>query len=179
MNLSNDQEVDDAELVARAQDGERNAFEELVRRHQAAIYRVCFRIMYDAEDAADATQDAFLRAFNKLDTFHNRSTFRTWITRVAVNVCLNTRSHQRDGVPWEDLVGGTTPSAEDVVLRAEAVQRLHKALQALPFNHRVAVVLHDLEDQSYRDVAAVLHAQEGTVRAWAYRGREQLKDLLI
>jgi DNA-directed RNA polymerase specialized sigma24 family protein len=76
------------------------------------------------------------------------------------------------------MLDGATPSAEDVVLRAEALQHLDAALHALPFHHRIAVVLHDEEGHSYRTVGAVLQAQEGKVRAWAYRGRVQLRDLL-
>ena len=169
---------EDARLVTLAQNGERRAFSELVQRHHAGIYRVCLGILHDAEDAADATQDAFIRAFDKLDTFHHHSRFKTWMTRVAVNVSLNTRGQQRDGVPWDDVVNGVTPSAEDTVLRAEVLGQLHAALHTLPFHYRVAVVLHDVEGHSYRNVAAMLDAQEGTVRAWAYRGRVQLKDLL-
>ncbi|MBA3944574.1 MAG: sigma-70 family RNA polymerase sigma factor [Herpetosiphonaceae bacterium] len=165
-------------MVAQAQDGDRKAFSELVRRHQTAIYRVCFRILCDAEDAADATQEAFMRAYDKLSTFHNQSAFRTWMTRVAVNVSLNARSHQRDGVPLDDMLVAADPSVEDTVVRAEAVQQLHGALQGLPFNHRVAVILRDLEGLSYREVAQALGVPEGTAKGWAHRGRAQLKELL-
>ncbi len=89
-----------------------------------------------------------------------------------------TREQQQESVPWDDMLDGATPSAEDVVLRAEALQHLDAALHALPFHHRIAVVLHDEEGHSYRTVGAVLQAQEGKVRAWAYRGRVQLRDLL-
>jgi RNA polymerase sigma-70 factor (ECF subfamily) len=150
----------------------------LVRRHQAAIYRVCFRILFDAEDAADATQEAFIRAYDKLSTFHNRSAFKTWMTRVAVNVSLNARSQQRDGIPLDDLELVSPASTESIVMRAEAVAQLHHALQALPANHRVAVVLRDLEGYSYAEVASALDVPEGTAKGWAHRGRERLKELL-
>lgn len=139
---------------------------------------MCFRILFDAEDAADATQEAFLRAYDKLSSFHNRSAFKTWMVRVAVNVSLNARSQQRDGIPLDDLGLPTTPSAEAVVMRAEAVAQLHRALQALRFDHRVAVILRDLEGYSYADVAAALEVPEGTAKGWVHRGRERLKELL-
>lgn len=176
--LSNLHELDDQQLVAQAQRGDRPAFSELVRRHHAAIYRVCFRILLDAEDAADATQEAFLRAYNKLGTFHNRSAFKTWMVRVAVNVSLNARSQQRDGIPLGDLQLASGPSVESLVVRSEAVAELYRALQALPFNHRVAVILRDLEGYSYADVAAALDVPEGTAKGWAHRGRQRLKELL-
>ncbi len=107
MNLAKIHEWDDAGLVALAQGGERRALSELVHRHHAPIYRVCFGILQDTNDAADATQDAFIRAFNKLDTVHHHSHFKTWMTCVAVNVSLNIREQQRPGVPWDDMVDGT------------------------------------------------------------------------
>ena len=171
-------EADDQGLVAQAQDGDRKAFAELVRRHQAAIYRVCFRILFDEEDAADATQETFLRAYNKLSTFDRRSAFKTWLVRVAVNVSLNARGQQPDRLPLDDLSLPPSPSAESIVMRTEAVGQLYRALQALPFNHRVAVILRDLEGLSYRHVADMLEVPEGTAKGWAHRGRERLKELL-
>ena len=176
--MSNEQALDDQQLVAQAQRGARTAFSELVRRHHAAIYRVCFRILFDAEDAADATQETFMRAFDKLSTFHSRSTFKTWLVRVAVNVSLNARSQQRDGMPLDELRLPATPSAEAVVLQAETVAQLYRALQALPYKHRVAVILRDLEGYSYADVATVLDVPEGTAKGWVHRGRKRLKELL-
>ena len=176
--MSNLQELDDQQLVAQAQRGDRQAFSELVRRHHAAIYRVCFRILFDAEDAADATQEAFLRAYSKLRTFHNRSAFKTWMVRVAVNVSLNARSEQRDGIPLDDLQLASGSSVESLVVRTEAVAELYRALQALPLNHRMAVILRDLEGYSYAGVAAALDVPEGTAKGWAHRGRQRLKELL-
>jgi RNA polymerase sigma-70 factor (ECF subfamily) len=89
---SNIKELDDDVLVERTRDGDRRAFSELVRRHQAVVYRSCYRILGNREDAKDASQEAFVRAYRKLDTFRGRSAFRTWIVRVAMNVSLNERS---------------------------------------------------------------------------------------
>ena len=86
--LSNIKELDDGVLVERTRDGDRRAFSELVRRHQAVVFRACYRILGDREDAKDASQEAFVRAYGKLDTFGGRSAFRTWILRVAMNVSL-------------------------------------------------------------------------------------------
>ena len=100
------------------------------------------------------------------------------MVRVAVNVSLNARSQQRNGVPLEDIQLAPAPSAENLVMRALEVQRLHQCLQLLPFNHRVAVILRDLEGFSYRDVAGTLNVPEGTAKGWVHRGRERLKELL-
>ncbi len=178
VEASPETEPDDQRLVADAQAGDRGAFSELVRRHQAAIYRVCFRILYDAEDAADATQDAFVRAYKNLSSFRQQSSFKTWLMRIAVNVSLNARSHQRDGVLLDDIMADPAPGVEDIIMQAEAVEQLHRCLQRLPFNHRVAVVLRDLEGFSYREVAIALAVPEGTAKSWAHRGRALLKELL-
>jgi RNA polymerase sigma-70 factor (ECF subfamily) len=171
-------EYDDAALVARAQAGERGAFSMLVRRHQAAVYRVCYRVLGEPEDAADATQEAFIRAYRKLDTFAGRSAFRTWLLRLAINVSLNERGRRKHEVVLEEAYAAPLPGPEEEVLRLEAVAHVHQALQALTPQHRAAVVLRDLEGLSYGEAALVLGVPEGTVKGWAYRGRERLKDLL-
>lgn len=172
------QTTEDARLVALARDGDRRAFGELVARHQAAVYRVCFRVLWHAEDAADTTQETFIRAYNKLDTFQHRSSFKTWLTRIAVNLAINARSRQADLSTWDGHLPGAAPSAEELVVRAETLQQVHLALQQLPVNHRVAVVLRDLEGYSYAEVADALEVPEGTAKGWAYRGRQKLKELL-
>jgi RNA polymerase sigma-70 factor, ECF subfamily len=169
---------DDRQLAFDAQHGDRRAFSELVTRHQSTIYRVCFRILFDAEDAADATQEAFIRAFRSIDTFNHQSAFKTWMVRIAVNVSLNVKSRQRDGIPLEDMHLEAAPSAESVVMRAQEIERLYRTLQLLPPNHRASVVLRDLEGFSYQEIALTLDVPEGTAKGWVHRGRERLKDLL-
>lgn len=176
-DLSNRVGADDAALVARAIAGEREAFSALVGRHHATVFRVCARILGDREDAADATQETFLRAFRKLDTFRGQSAFRTWLLRVAVNVSLNARAGRRPTMPLDDE--RAAPGAgEGTLAQAEAAAQVHHALHHLPANHRAAIVLRDLEGLSYAEVAAALAVPEGTARVWAHRGRERLKDIL-
>lgn len=185
LKLSTDPGVDDAALVARARAGERQAFSALVRRHRATVYRVCYRVLGDHEDAEDATQEAFLRAYQKLDTFRGQSAFKTWLLRLTVNVSLNERGRRKRPIP---LAGAAADSAETYpapepgpeaeALRSETVARVHQCLQALKPNHRIAVILRDLEGLSYAEVAATLAVPEGTAKGWAHRGRERLKELL-
>jgi len=170
--------MDDGDLVARAQAGDRAAFSALVGCHQAAVYRVCFRILGRREDAEDAAQGAFLRAYDKLRTFQGRSAFRTWLLRLAVNVALNARERRKETFP---LAGMDPPSGENPevdALRVEAAADLRHALQLLPSTHRAAVVLRDLEGLSYGEIAEILEVLEGTARVWAHRGRARLKELL-
>ena len=187
-DLSNGVAVDDVALVARARAGDRQAFAALVQRHQAAVYRVCYRVLGHRQDAEDAAQEAFLRAYRKLATFRGESAFGTWLLRLAVNVALNERTRRRGLLRWGrpaesgdegDRAGvGAAPGPEAELLRAEAAAQLQRALAALRPEHRTAVVLRDLEGLSYAEVAAVLGIPEGTAKGWVRRGRARLKELL-
>lgn len=164
--------------MARVCAGNRRAFSELVWRHQAPVFRVCFRILGNREDAKDAAQEAFIRAYNKLDGFEGRSSFKTWMLRLTVNVSLNERERRKESLPLEEWAPDRIPGPEAELVKAEAMARLHKALQALQPNHRAAVVLHDLEGLSFREVGEALDVAEQTAKSWAYRGRRRLRDFL-
>jgi RNA polymerase sigma-70 factor, ECF subfamily len=180
--LSNiNKELDDSVLVEQTREGDRRAFSELVRRHQAVVYRSCYRILDDREDAKDASQEAFIRAYRKLDTFQGRSLFKTWILRLAMNVSLNERSRRE--LPRADvdlantIPGPDAPEAEFV--KTEAAARVHEVLQLVRSDHRAAIVLRDLEGLTYRETAESLGIAEGTAKSWVHRGRERLKELLM
>ena len=178
--LSNIKELDDSVLLERTRDGHRRAFSELVRRHQAVVYRSCYRVLGDPEDARDASQEAFIRAYRKLDTFRGHSAFKTWVLRIAMNVSLNERSRRElprtDIVSAESIPGTEAPEAE--LLRSEAAAQVHKALQLVQTNHRAAVVLRDLEGLTYQEIGESLAIPEGTAKSWVHRGRGRLKELL-
>ena len=173
-------ELDDDALVEQARDGRRRAFSELVRRYQAVVYRSCYRILGDREDAKDASQEAFIRAYRKLGTFRGRSTFKTWMLRVAVNVSLNERGRRKlpraDVSFAESVAGPESPEAD--LMTSEAATQVHRALQLVRPDHRAAIVLRDLEGLTYRETAEVLGITEGTAKSWVHRGREGLKGLL-
>ncbi|MBV9452910.1 MAG: RNA polymerase sigma factor, partial [Rubrobacter sp.] len=153
---------------------------ELVRRHQAIVYRSCYRILGDREDAKDASQEVFIRAYRKLDTFRGRSAFKTWMLRIAMNVSLNERSLRNfphaDIISAESIPGTDAPEAE--LLKSDATAQIHKALQLVQPNHRAAVVLHDLEGLTYKEIGESLAIPEGTAKSWVHRGRGRLKELL-
>lgn len=180
LKLSNIRELDDSALVERAQDGDRRAFSELVRRHQSVVFRSCYRILGDREDAKDATQEAFIRAYRKLDTFQGRSAFKTWMLRLAMNVSLNERG-KRKAPPVDITLAQSVPAPEvpeTELVKSEAAAQIHKALQLVQPNHRAAVVLHDLEELTYQETGEALGVPEGTAKSWVHRGRGRLKELL-
>jgi RNA polymerase sigma-70 factor (ECF subfamily) len=179
--LSNLRDTEDGILIERVQnDNDRRAFSELVQRHQTVVYRTCYRVLGNREDARDASQEAFLRAYRKLDTFQGRSAFKTWMLRVAMNVSLNQRSRRELPRTSPDLAesisGLETPEAE--LMKSETVAQLHEVLQTVEPKHRAAVVLRDLEGLTYREIAESLGIAEGTAKSWVHRGRERLKELL-
>ena len=173
--------LDDGLLVEQAKEGDRRAFSELVRRHRAVVYRTCYRVLGNREDAKDASQEAFLRAYRKLDTFRGDSAFKTWMLRLAMNVSLNERSRREppraDAASAEAIASPEVPEAE--LMKSEVVVQIHKALQLVQPNHRAAVVLRDLEGLTYQETAETLEIAEGTVKSWVHRGRKQLKELLV
>ncbi len=167
--------------MRRTADGDRGAFSELMRRHQAIVYRFCYRVLGDREDAKDASQESFFRAYKKLDTFEGRSAFRTWLLRLATNVSLNERA--RSKAPAEDadlakiLPDPETPESE--LLRSEAAAKIHEALRLVSPDDRAAVVLRDLEGLTYKEAAESLGIPEGTAKTRVRRGRQRLKELLV
>ena len=179
--LSNTKEPDDNVLVEQARNGDRRAFSVLVRRHQTIVYRSCYRILGDREDAKDASQEAFIRAYRNLDTFKGRSAFKTWMLRVAMNVSLNERSRREFPRADVDLAESVpsleTPETE--LTKTEAAAQIHEALRLVQPNHRAAVVLRDLEGLTYRETAESLEIAEGTAKSWVHRGRGRLKELLV
>ncbi len=178
--LYNIKELDDGMLLKRTRDGDRRAFSELVRRHQSVVYRSCYRVLGDREDAKDAGQEALIRAYRKLDTFRGRSAFKTWVLRLAMNVSLNERSRREfphaDIALAESVPAPEAPEAE--LMKSEAASVIHKALQLVQPNHRAAIVLRDFEGLTYQETAESLGVAEGTAKSWVYRGRKRLKELL-
>ena len=182
--LSKATKLDDTTtLVKQTQNGDRRAFSELVRRYQTTVYRSCYRILGNVEDAKDASQETFIRAYTKLDTFQGRSTFKTWLVRVAVNVGLNKltsmQKHSHLDIDFVTQPVASTEAPEAELIRAEAASQVHKALQLVRPDHRAAIVLRELEGLTYQETAEALGVSEGTAKSWIHRGRKQMKRLLI
>jgi RNA polymerase sigma-70 factor (ECF subfamily) len=165
--LYNIKELDDGTLLKRTQDGDRRAFSELVRHHLSVVYRFCYRVLGDREDAKDAGQEAYIRAYRKLDAFRGRSAFKTWILRLAMNVSLNERSRREfpgaDIALAESIPGPEAPETE--LMKSEVASVIHKALQLVQPNHRAAIVLRDLEGLTYQETAESLGVAEGTAKS--------------
>lgn len=169
-----ERDLDDAYLVARAQDGFLDAFEMLVVRHQDGAYRVALRMLDDPQDAQDATQEALVDAWRGLAGFTGASSFRTWLYRILVNRCLQHQRRGREGaqpLPAE-LPGGSRP--EELVEARSRTAALRAAIAALPTELCTSLVLYQFGQFSYVDVAAMLGVRPATVRGRIYRARQEL-----
>ena len=178
----------DGELVARWQNGDASAFEDLVRRHERRIFRMLLRMLGSREEAEDVTQEAFLSLHRHGHRFRREARFSTFLYRVAANAALNRRrtlGRSRGRVRelrTRQAAGDDLPAAprdpENAAAGSQAQARVQEALMALPIDLRAAVVLYDIEGQSYQDIARALGIPEGTVKSRIHRARSALRDRL-
>ena len=170
---------EDAELAARASRGDRAALERLLERHADRIHALCRRVIPHADDALDATQEAMIAVVRGIRQFDGRASFTTWLYRVATNAALD-ELRRRDRRPLPSDMAGFEPRArgQGVIERIDARVDIDAALAKLPDEFRVAVVLRDLCDLEYAQIAAVLDVPPGTVRSRIARGRAALVEHL-
>ena len=174
-------EPDDAQLVRRSISGELSAFEQLVERHRQVVARVAARIV-GADDAEDVSQDAFLRAFHRLEAFRGDAPFRAWLLRIAHNAALDHLERRRaepvDPTSFEAAEQtASRPPAERLELR-ERIERLERKLRGLSPQHRVVLVLRDAEGLSYEEIADITDTPLGSVKGRLHRARREFIAML-
>lgn len=173
---------DDDALVRRAREGEAAALDALVSRHHRAVYEVAYRVLGDADLAADATQDAFVKAIRALATFRGDASLRTWLLRIGLNTARSAgrkRTSQRE-VPLE-AVSGTLMASSDLERRAIArteAERAEQALATLPEKQRLAVSLRVHQGLSHREIGELTDTSEGSARVNYHLGIRKLRELL-
>ncbi len=181
--------VSDADLVIRAQRGDKSALGQLVERYQDRIFNTCYRMCHHHADALDMTQTTILKALEGLPRFEARAGFYTWIFRIAVNVVISHRRSDRRkrelglvGHGGEvDEVSSMSAGGTDVAGRLTQVDvghRLSKALGRLDEEYRLAVLLRDVEDMDYGQISEILDVPVGTVKSRIHRGRTMLREIL-
>ena len=179
----------DHSLVSRCLDGDETAWEDLVRQHTRQVYGLCFRFTNSTQEAQDLTQDVFLRVFRTIKTFRStEGSFHTWLARVTRNLLIDhyRRSRQErvtdsieEQLPMLEEAGGSAAIRPDHALAGrEASEILQTTLQKLSPDLREAVILRDLQEMEYREIAQVLAIPEGTVKSRINRGRAELARLL-
>ena len=172
-------------LVERTREGDLEAFEEIVDRHRAVVYRVAARVA-GREEADDVAQDAFLRAFHRLQGFRGDASFRAWLLQITHNAAVDHVTRRRDVPDAEQVerMTGAAPERDAARLPAERLEaserrdRLEYKLTGLRREHRVVLVLRDLEGLPYEEIAEITETPLGTVKGRLHRARAELIDLL-
>ncbi|MEO0084792.1 MAG: sigma-70 family RNA polymerase sigma factor [candidate division WOR-3 bacterium] len=186
--------VTDTELVKRAQNGNIEAFEELVRRYEQKVYNIAYRMLGNEEDAKDALQETFLRVFRFLKKFKAESSFYTWLYRITTNVCLTrlqnkqSRENKTESLDEpvvaedEDEVIKEIPdyklSPEQLYERTRMQKLIQSAIDELPSDYRSVIILRDLQGLSNKEVSQALKLSVSAVKSRLHRGRVFLRNRL-
>jgi RNA polymerase sigma-70 factor (ECF subfamily) len=179
-------------FVDRLQVGSDEAFETLIHLYQAPIYNVAYRILGDASEASDAVQETFMKVFKGIKTFRGECGLKTWIYRIAISESLNRqrwwkRWRRHAPVSIDDTapngsrlveVTDSRPTPESACAQLEMAREVQNALNGLSFEHRVVVVLRDIEGLSYEEIAETLGLSLGTVKSRLWRARSEMKTKL-
>ncbi|HVN69809.1 MAG TPA: sigma-70 family RNA polymerase sigma factor [Candidatus Binatia bacterium] len=165
--------------MARTLRGDSEAFATLVERYDRAVYHLSYRTLHDVEEARDATQEAFFKAFRSLRTFKPGSKFSTWIFAIAYHACCD-RLNRRKRYAGDELPdrADPAPGPEHQVIALDEASRLRAAIEALPEKYRTVVTLFHLQGRQYDEIATVLGLPMGTVKTHLFRAKEQLRRLL-
>jgi RNA polymerase sigma-70 factor (ECF subfamily) len=182
-------------LVRRCVAGDAVAWEEIVQRYNRRIYNICYRFAGSADDAQDLTQEVFIKMYRTLNSYDmERGAFMTWVTTITRNLLVDhfrkskqdrvtdsidaAPSEHEDATPLSDKIQDRTPTPDASAQNRETRETVHRALQKLSPDLREAVILRDLQDMDYREIATVLRVPEGTVKSRINRGRAELARLL-
>ena len=181
----------DEELVLKSQQGDMHAFDELVERYHGKIYGLTYNMTSNREDAEDLTQEVFVKAFEALPRFRGKSSFYTWLYRIAVNKTINYRKKRnrkrtlsldqfdqeiKTDETYHDLTAKGSPLRN--ISLSELQEKLNEALQHLSEKHRTVVVMHDMQGIPHDEIAKVVKASVGTVRSRLFYARRQMQTEL-
>jgi RNA polymerase sigma-70 factor, ECF subfamily len=181
--------VDEPTLIQQSQQGNLDAFNELVRTYQDQVYRVTYRIMGSHPPADDATQETFITAHAKINTYRGGS-FKSWLLRIATNTCYDMIRYNKrrpitafDELPGADHADGPplpthSETPEQAIQRIELQQAIQDCITALQADQRIALVMCDVEDYSYQDIADITEVTLGTVKSRISRARRRVRECL-
>jgi RNA polymerase sigma-70 factor (ECF subfamily) len=169
----------DAKVVAACLSGEKRAFEMLVEKYHKTLFNTAYRVINDFEEASDATQSAFVKAYEKLDNFNPRYRFFSWIYRILLNESLNRLSELKRRNSLDSDVLMTSRNPEDTYTESETDRHVQSALMDIKADYRVVIVLRHFQDLSYRQMGSILGIPEKTVKSRLFTARRQLRDVLM
>jgi RNA polymerase sigma-70 factor, ECF subfamily len=172
----------EADLVRRCLDGDATAWDALVREHWKRVFNIAYKFVAQLDEAEDLTQEIFVKLFSALPTYDRRASFETWLTRVSRNLCIDRYRQRRreearftgevdpDAIPLEELVSRPDATLE----QRDEIAMVRVAMARLPATYRHPVVLRDIHELSYEEIAQRLQLPEGTVKSRINRGRREL-----
>jgi RNA polymerase sigma-70 factor (ECF subfamily) len=176
--------IDDAECVRRVQRGDIDSFEVLVRRHQKAIFNLVYRLLGNYDEAAEVSQDVFLSAFKSIHQFRGEANFSTWLYRIGLNHAstrrksLNSAQRRQLSLDGTEVIANSTVDPAKNFEDKEIQQRVQQALNSLDAEDARIILLRDLQDIPYDEVAEILDLPVGTVKSRLHRARQALKTSL-
>ena len=177
-------------LIQKAQKGDTNAFGTLVASYEKFIFNVACKMFSNSEDASDIAQEALIKAYKNIDKFDFNSSFSTWLYRITVNACTDEMRRRKGresiSIDAEDEESGlavqiedTSLGAEERVIQNETVSEVRTAIDKLSEEHKTVIILRDLQDMTYEQVAQTLDLSIGTVKSRLARARKSLKDIIL
>lgn len=171
--------MSESQLVAQAIAGDQTAQRALYDAHVDRVYRLAYRVAGDEDLARDFTQEAFIRAFDRLSTFRRESSFGTWLYTITMSVSLNgIRSIRRIRTREVTLDAAETLGSKERIADPDLKERLNKAIEGLPPGYRSVFLMHDLEGYTHEEIGEVLGIQSGTSKAQLFRARARLREVL-
>lgn len=186
---------EDAAIIERSKNGDRVAFNELVRRHQRRVFNLCYRIIGNRDEAEDVAQEVFITVFKAIKNFRGDSTFSTWVHRVTTNHCKNRLKYLKrrryfqttsidetqdtgEGEQKREYASDEFYTPEEDLERSEVGAEIEGAIAQLDEDYRIVIVMRDVQGMSYQEIADVLELKEGTVKSRIHRARLELQGKL-
>ena len=183
--------VSSEDLMTRIAKGDADALEILVNRHQTSVLNLIYRFIGDRTQAKDLAQEVFIRVWQATKTYKPEAKFTTWLYRITTNLCLNelksarrrkwfsfNRSDEDGGHTFEETLADSAPSAEDLLLSKERSRRISDALQNLPENQRMAMILKRYDDLSYQEIGQIIGCSVSAVESLLVRAKRTLQEKL-
>lgn len=184
-------EYSEKQLIDMSKSGNIDAFELLIENYQKKVFNIAYRVIGNYDDANDLAQEVLIRIFKSIGGFREQSSFSTWVYRITTNVCLDELRRRKnkkvisldEDIQFEDsdikrqVVSGD-PTPEEIAEEKETKDIIHRAINKLSDEHKVVIVLRDLQGFSYEEIARVTKCPEGTVKSRINRARQALKEIL-
>lgn len=172
-------EPDDKTLVAQCLSGDTQSFERLVGRYEKVLFNVSLRMLNNYEDAMDVTQIAFVKAYEKLDTYDPKFKFFSWIYKIMVNESLNLLNRRKPLEVVDSQLVSPAKTPDEQYREGRTVERVQAAVASLPLDYRRLIVLRHFGNLSYRDMSGALDIPEKTIKSRLYTARQMLKNVLV